>query len=60
MSQSSKDTNTPKWSWFIVLRGPVPGPVLIQEEDYAPTLNSTPWANGSSVPQLMVQVWRRM
>jgi hypothetical protein len=27
---------------------------------YGATLNSTPWASGSSVPQLMVQVWRRM
>jgi hypothetical protein len=27
---------------------------------YAPTLNSTPCASGSSVPQLRVQVWRRM
>ena len=26
----------------------------------APTLNSTPCASGSSVPQLIVQVWRRM
>jgi hypothetical protein len=27
---------------------------------YAQTVNSTPWASGSSVPQLIVQVWRRM
>jgi hypothetical protein len=27
---------------------------------YDPTLNSTPWARGRSVPQLRVQVWRRM
>jgi hypothetical protein len=35
-----------------------PNPIKVR--DYAPTLNSTPWASGSSVPQLSVQVWRRM